>query len=226
MTGLYLGEVSFESFEIPERISFGGAQRLAVHKLIGGARVIDALGRDDQSVSWAGVLSGSNAAARARSLDVMRVVGAAESLSWDAFCYSVIIGKLQFQFCSPWWIPYEISCVVQADLAQGASAVTPPAIQAFASDLALAGGFLGSEFEQAISSASSLSANGKAGQGKALVLLTSARDQISISLESDQAKIQSSDLATVVSSAGNMANLSCGNGYLARAIANLGSLGS
>jgi hypothetical protein len=58
---LVLGPVAFSDFEDPERIRFGGAQRLAVHKLPGGARVIDALGPDDTEIGWSGIF-----AARAR----------------------------------------------------------------------------------------------------------------------------------------------------------------
>ncbi len=225
MTGLYLGDVAFESFEVPDQIGFGGAHRLAVHKLIGGARVIDTLGRDDQALSWAGVLSGSNAAGRARSLDAIRVAGGVESLSWDAFCYSVIVSKLQFQFCSPWWIPYEISCVVQADLAQGAVAVTPSAIQTVTSDLSVAGGLLGPAFSDAISSASSLAVTGAAGRLAALAILSSAQSQVSGLLDGGRTEIESDVLTTIVAAAGSMANLTCGSGYLARSVANLGSSG-
>jgi hypothetical protein len=40
MAVLILGGMEFDDFEIPGRMLFGGAQQLAVHKLIGGVRVI------------------------------------------------------------------------------------------------------------------------------------------------------------------------------------------
>ena len=58
---LTLGSIVFDGFEVPSRVEFGGEQQLAVHKLIGGARVIDALGRDDAALRWRGVLSGAEA---------------------------------------------------------------------------------------------------------------------------------------------------------------------
>ena len=52
MSAYSLGSVSFRSFEVPATINVGGAQRLAVHRLLGGIRVIDALGRDDSDISF------------------------------------------------------------------------------------------------------------------------------------------------------------------------------
>ena len=45
-TQVILGGIVFQDFKIPERINFGGAQRLVVHKLVGGNRTVDALGSD------------------------------------------------------------------------------------------------------------------------------------------------------------------------------------
>ena len=225
MTGLYLGDVSFENFELPARISFGGMQRLAVHKLIGGARLVDTLGRDDLALSWAGVLSGPSAATRALSLDTMRVRGIAENLFWNTFCYSVIISKIQFEYCSPWWIPYEISCIVVADLAQDNVSNNISVTQAVANDLASATSFLGPIFSDAIASASALSVEVAAGQQQALAALASAQNQASSLLEQGQTQLQSDDLAAIASAAGLVANVSCGTGYLRRAFVNLSSLG-
>jgi hypothetical protein len=40
---LLIGPVLLEAFELPARVAWGGRQRLAVHRLPGGRRVIDAL---------------------------------------------------------------------------------------------------------------------------------------------------------------------------------------
>lgn len=82
---LVLGPVAFADFEIPERIAFGGTQRLAVHKLPGGLRVIDALGRDDRELTWSGIFAGPDATARSRLLDLLRARGAVLPLTWDVF---------------------------------------------------------------------------------------------------------------------------------------------
>jgi hypothetical protein len=117
---LVLGPVAFNDFEIPERIVFGGAQRLAVHKLPGGLRVIDALGRDDRELSWSGIFTGSNATERARLLDVLRVQGTVLPLTWDVFFYSVVIAAFEAEYRHGWWIPYRLTCTVLSDEATAA----------------------------------------------------------------------------------------------------------
>jgi hypothetical protein len=43
---LILGGIAFDSFSTPSRMGAGGKQAMVVHKLPGGARVIDTLGLD------------------------------------------------------------------------------------------------------------------------------------------------------------------------------------
>src|SRR5277367_6265103 len=117
---LQLGPVSFQDFELPGRIRFGGAQRLAVHVLPGGARVIDAMGPDDADIAWGGAFSGVDAADNARALDLMRVQGGVWTLAWDAFCYLVVIREFAAAYEHSNWVPYRISCTVVQDLAQSA----------------------------------------------------------------------------------------------------------
>jgi len=109
---LLLGPIAFQNFEVPASINIGGAQRLAIHRLPGGARVIDALGRDDSDISFSGTFSGSDATLRARSIDEMRATGLPMPLTWDVFFYSVVINKFEADYRSGWWIPYRISCTV------------------------------------------------------------------------------------------------------------------
>ena len=73
---LTLGGVPFEDMEVPEKISFGGKQRVAVQNLIGGGRVVVALGLDDGEISFTGIFSGADAVARAQELDAARALGA------------------------------------------------------------------------------------------------------------------------------------------------------
>ena len=54
-TVLTLGDFEFARYEIPEQITFGGDQRLVVHELVGGTRVIDAMGRADAPLEWSGL---------------------------------------------------------------------------------------------------------------------------------------------------------------------------
>jgi hypothetical protein len=112
---LLLGPIVFHDFEIPSGINFGGRQRMAVHWLPGGTRVIDAMGRDDAQISFSGVFSGSDATWRARSLDELRVAGIALPLTWDVFFYTVLIAEFRADYRSGWWIPYRIVCTVLQD---------------------------------------------------------------------------------------------------------------
>lgn len=109
---LTLGPVTFERYEIPERINFGGQQDLKKHKLLGGARVVDALGPDEHPIKWAGRFQGSNAMARARQLDALRMTGARIPLTWGAFFYFVVISDFVGNYEAFYQIPYTIECVV------------------------------------------------------------------------------------------------------------------
>lgn len=140
-TVLLLGPLVFEDFEVPAGITFGGKQRLAVHRLPGGARVIDALGRDDAELAFSGIFSGSDATLRARAVDELRSMGLPLPLTWDVFFYSVVIDNFQADYRNSNWIPYRISCTVIRD---EASALIETAISLATSVLADAGTALAS----------------------------------------------------------------------------------
>jgi hypothetical protein len=124
-TVLLLGPVVFQEFEVPSGINFGGRQRLALHRLPGDARIIDALGRDDAQIAFSGIFSGSDATLRARSLDELRVSGLTLPLTWDVFFYTVVIAEFHAQYRNSWWIPYQIICTVLRD---EAAAVLQPIV--------------------------------------------------------------------------------------------------
>ena len=113
---LQLGDITFDWFEIPEVIPFGGAQRLARHQLPGGRRVIQALGRDDAPIAWEGIFLGEQATDRARALDAMRVAGAPVTLSWHEFLFTVVVAECSLRFEHPARVPYQITCEVVEDL--------------------------------------------------------------------------------------------------------------
>ena len=137
---LLLGPVAFRDFEIPSGINFGGAQRTAIHRLAGGARIIDSLGRDDANITFSGTFSGSDATLRARLVDGLRVTGVPLPLTWDVFFYTVIISEFQADYQNGSWIPYRLACTVLRD---EASALTTAAVSVGADALADAGTALG-----------------------------------------------------------------------------------
>lgn len=117
-TTLSLGDVDFADLEIPEHITFGGEQRMAVHELVGGTRIIDAMGRSDMPLEWSGYFMGEDALSRARDLEAKRIAGASLVLSWSEFSYDVLIQRFEADFQREWLMPYRISCAVIGNHAQ------------------------------------------------------------------------------------------------------------
>ncbi len=124
---LVLGPIMFSAFEVPQSITLGGRQRLAVHQLPGGGRVVDAMGADDGELSWSGYLSGPDAAGRARALDRLRRSGEVWPLAWDGWRFTAIVSRFEADSADPHWMPYRLSaCVVsEGDLA--VAELLPPA---------------------------------------------------------------------------------------------------
>lgn len=127
-TQLVLGDVTFAAYEVPERIPFGGEQRLVVQKYIGGGRVVEALGPDDKDLCWSGRFQSPNAGLRARHLDYLRRQGAAQTLSWDQFSYTVVISAFEADYERDYQIPYRIACLVVSDNTQPITASPSPPV--------------------------------------------------------------------------------------------------
>lgn len=107
---LQLGPFIFQGPESPENINFGGAQMLAVHQLVGGDRTVDALGRNDDDITWKGLFFGTTASARAQYLDGLRIAGKALTLKWGKFRYQVVIKSFKPDFQQTYKTPYTIVC--------------------------------------------------------------------------------------------------------------------
>jgi hypothetical protein len=221
MAVLTLGGVAFGGFEVPGNMVFGGAQQLAVHRLIGGQRVIDAMGRDDAAVRWCGVFSGGNAGGRARMLDAMRAAGSQLNLAWDAFSYAVIIERLSLDFRNPWWIPYEISCTVVLDLAQNVPAYVTDLADGVLDDLTSASAFIDVSAAIAAISAPDALTQGNDNYAAATTALSSVGTALSDGIASAQAGLGSNNLAGVVTASGQLAQLCAARGFVERSAANL-----
>lgn len=116
-----LGDVDFTGFEVPEKVTVGGQQQMTVHKLTGGERVIDVMGRDDRALEWSGYLKGPDAVTRAQQLDAMRVAGQENQLFWATYNYTVVIASFECDYgVGGFMMPYRISCTVLRDEAQQA----------------------------------------------------------------------------------------------------------
>lgn len=224
---LLLGPVAFQDFEVPECLAFGGQQRLAIHRLPGGVRVIDALGRDDRTLAWSGMFSGPDAADRARLLDALRVAGEALPLMWDAFCYTVVIASFVAEYRSPWWIPYHIGCAVVQDEAAALTEAVIDVGDAVLGDLATATSF-GVDVsvpQMALAQPGAVTV-GSTNYAAALVSLNTGMATLNTNFAMAESQIEATDFPTVAFAAGQMAQLSTARDYMARAVANLASAGS
>jgi len=105
-TYMILGDLNFSRYEVPENINFGGEQALTIQKLVGGKRVIDAMGRDDEPLRWSGMFQGENATARAQYLNYLRIAGKVLTLTWGEFAYYVVIRSAVMEYQRSYQIPY------------------------------------------------------------------------------------------------------------------------
>ncbi len=218
---LVLGPVAFDSFEVPSRIRLGGKQVLAVHKLPGGARVIDAMGRDDAELRWDGVFSGPGAADRARLLDSLRVAGLTLPLSWDAFFYTVLIAELELDYSNPWWIPFRITCTVVLDGTAELAVAALSVATAVGQDLLSAASYFDISGLQSSLAADGATTRGTAAYDASASALASASASIDGQIASANALTSAADVPSAVSGAGQLAQLTAARGFIARAGVNL-----
>lgn len=117
---LTLGGFTFDDFSTPSEMMGGGKQAMVIHKLPGGARVIDTLGPDEDNVTWSGQFFGNDSYANMLSLDAMRAAGQVISLTWGGQFRSVIIDSFVYKVRRiPLWGTYTISCTVYQNPALG-----------------------------------------------------------------------------------------------------------
>jgi hypothetical protein len=221
MALLTLGDIQLDGFEVPASIAFGGAQRTAVHKLLGGARVIDTMGRDDAALAWRGVLTGAAAGDRARTLDAMRVAGNVLSLAWDSYCYDVVISRLDLEFCSPWWITYEIECTVVIDLAQGVDVNVASVADDIIGDLGVATGIVGVASILGAAGLPGALSPGAAGIPAMLTGLSVVQSSIAQGIGVAEQGLDANDVPSLVRASGSLAQLCQVQGFVDRSVVNL-----
>jgi hypothetical protein len=109
---IILGSFVFDGFEIPEHVPLGGSQRTATHELLGGARVVEALGASERDITWSGRFQGAFAWQRARALDAMRIAGQPLPLIVDTEFRTVLITEFHPNYERAYQVPYSITCLV------------------------------------------------------------------------------------------------------------------
>ncbi|QTD88735.1 hypothetical protein [Burkholderia anthina] len=139
-TVVQLGDFVFADTEIPERIPFGGRQALAVHELVGGQRVVDAMGAREDALEWSGTFRGATASDRARYIDGLRIAGNQLVLTWGEFSYIVVIEHFKPVYERFYLVPYTITLEVVQNNTNVITTIALPTIDdAVASDMAGAG---------------------------------------------------------------------------------------
>lgn len=236
---LLLGPIELRDFEVPSKINIGGSQRLVVHRLPGGTRVIDALGRDDAEIVFSGSFSGSDATTRARLIDEMRVSGLPMPLTWDVFFYYVIIKQFDADYRFGWWIPYRITCTVVCDAASGVVGSAVSLATDVISDISTASGFATdggvdlSDAESAVG-APDAAVKGSASYSSALGALASTSIVIGVGIDKAESTLAATSwpssggvssmantLYSVVAAAQQLSSLTVAQAYVGRSGVNL-----
>ncbi|HUN43483.1 MAG TPA: hypothetical protein VMU81_24575 [Acetobacteraceae bacterium] len=236
---LELGPVTFSAFEIPAGIRFGGRQIMAVHQLTDGRRIIDSIGASDSELSFSGAFSGPTATLRARLLNSLRAAGAELTLSWDIFCYTVVVSTFDAEYENAAWIPYHLSCTVLRDDAAPVLTSAPSLSTTVISDLTVAAaqcGTTGVDFSgvQATLAAADATTLGSAAYAAAQSAIVGAQSAITFKIAEAEAVVVSTvlsdetspvslanDVLSVTAAAQQLAGLIFGNSYVGRACRNL-----
>lgn len=204
-----LGPVVLQSIEVPDRIPVGGAQMLAVHKLPGGQRVLDAMGRDDSDLAWSGILSDAGAESRMQLLDSLRQSGTPIQLTFGQSSFTVVVCHFMADYERANWIPYSISCTVVQDNAAKFGSTSPSLLGSLNNDLNSALGFnVAATTSAAIGTAqTAINAVGALGFGSsAFITASSAFGSAQKLLNSEQAA-STGTLSAIIGATANAGNI-------------------
>jgi len=116
MSSVVLGGIAFEAWEVPNKLPFGIKQHHVVHRLMGGQRVVDAMGPDPDPISWTGRLRGPNAMARAMMFRSLAAEGSELELFWNGLAFLVLITDFKPVAEREFEIPYTMTVEVVEDL--------------------------------------------------------------------------------------------------------------
>jgi hypothetical protein len=137
---LKLGDFAFADNEIPERITMATKIGVVVRKMVGGARSVNMMGYDPQPLEWTGMLLGSNALQRARTLKQMTLAQKMLTLTFSEYSYVVVICDFVEDFAREYEIYYRIRLEVVADNAAQGGSTVPGIDTLIGSDISTANG--------------------------------------------------------------------------------------
>ena len=201
---LQLGQFVFSGFEMPEQIAFGGEQRLAIYRMVGGTRIIQAMGDDDAPIAWSGLFLGSDALSRVDDLQVMRSDGLSQTLTWGDRRYTVLLRTFTPVYETPYRISYSLVCEVlknrtfdddgsDIDTAITSDCTAANSLATTVGDSTLSG--LMSTLSSAVSSVSSFAKAAQSTISSVLTPLNAARSQVQTLIASTENTLK--NVATV-----------------------------
>ena len=104
-----IGSVTLTGAEVPDSLRVGGEQRLVIHELLGGSRVVDATGNNPGRLTLTGRFLGPNAELRAKALEALRSAGKAITFSGAGISAQVKISRYYYDYTNKGAvIPYSI----------------------------------------------------------------------------------------------------------------------
>ncbi|MBY4639608.1 hypothetical protein K6L44_06285 [Gluconacetobacter entanii] len=93
-----IGSLTLTGMEVPDSIRDGGTQELAVHRLPGGNKIIDAVGNDPDRLELSGRFVGPTAVERALLLKQMRIAGRPVQFTGAGLSLTVKIVQYWFDY--------------------------------------------------------------------------------------------------------------------------------
>lgn len=93
-----IGGMVLTGLEVPGELTIGGEQVLVVHRLLGGGRIVDALGNDPDRLTLTGRFVGPEAQARAQTLERMRRAGVPVAFSAAGLSCSVWVAQFRYAY--------------------------------------------------------------------------------------------------------------------------------
>ncbi|ATU72909.1 hypothetical protein SXCC_02554 [Gluconacetobacter sp. SXCC-1] len=120
-----IGGLTLTGMEVPRLIRDGGGQQVAVHRLPGGNRILDAVGNDPDRLELEGTFVGPTALARAQALKQMRVAGTPVAFSGAGLSLVVRIVQYSYDYQHKGVvIPYRLVLEQPAQVAASQSGTT------------------------------------------------------------------------------------------------------
>ena len=132
-----VGPLTLSGFETPDVLRVGGEQNLAVHKLPGCQRVLQAMGADPARLTMSGKFMGGSAPSRARQLQALRDAGAQVAFSAAGLSLQVVVAACSYDFTVMGFvIPYEVTLEVVPQIGVASSLSSSSLSSLVGSDLA------------------------------------------------------------------------------------------